>query len=133
MKSVACTCQCQGTFLRRWSYSKRKDRVRYRINHTVAEEKTYIQQVVGTFLYYARAVDPTMLVALNAIAADQAVFTKNTLEKVDPLLDYAALQEDAVITYHASDMVLAIHSDASCLPVGAKSQKQSKRPLFHVK
>ena len=42
-----------------------------------AEEKTYIQQVVGTFLYYARAVDPTMLVALSAIVADQAAPTKN--------------------------------------------------------
>ena len=80
-----------------------------------AEEKTYIQQVVGTFLYYARAVDPTMLVALSAIAADQAAPTKTTLEKVEQLLDYAASQEDAVITYHSSDMVLAIHSDASYL------------------
>ena len=53
-----------------------------------------------------------MLVALSAIAADQATPTKNTLEKVDQLLDYAASQEDAVITYHARDMVLAIHSDA---------------------
>ena len=32
-------------------------------------EKKIIQQVVGTFLYYARAVDATMLVALNEIAS----------------------------------------------------------------
>ena len=56
-----------------------------------------------------------MLVALSAIAADQADPTKHMLEKVDKLLDYAALQEDAVITYHASDMVLAILSGASYL------------------
>ena len=56
-----------------------------------------------------------MLVALSAIAADQAAPTQNTLEKVDQLLDYAPSQEDAIITYHASDMVLAIHSDASYL------------------
>jgi hypothetical protein len=30
-------------------------------------------------------------------------------------LDYAALQEDAAVAYQASDMVLAIHSDASYL------------------
>ena len=30
-------------------------------------------------------------------------------------LDYAASQEEAVLTYHASDMVLACHSDASYL------------------
>ena len=35
------------------------------------ETKKYIQQVLGTFLYYARAVDPTMLVALSAIASEQ--------------------------------------------------------------
>ena len=28
-------------------------------------------------------------------------------------LDYAASQEEAVITYHASDMLLVFHSDAS--------------------
>ena len=46
-----------------------------------AEEKTYIQQVVGTFLYYSRAMDPTMLVALSAIAADQAAPHKTMIEK----------------------------------------------------
>ena len=66
-------------------------------------------------MYYARAVDPTMLVALSAIAADRVTPPQNTVEKVDQLLDYAASQEDAVITYHASDMVLAVHSDVSRL------------------
>ena len=32
-------------------------------------EANTVHQVVGTFLYYARAVDPTMLVALNRIAS----------------------------------------------------------------
>ena len=31
------------------------------------------------------------------------------------LLDYLATQEDSVLSYHASDMVLAVHSDASYL------------------
>jgi hypothetical protein len=31
------------------------------------------------------------------------------------LLDYLAMQEDAVLSYHASDMVLAVHSSASNL------------------
>jgi hypothetical protein len=37
------------------------------------------------------------------------------MEKVKQFLDYASTQEDAVITYKASDMVLAIQSDASYL------------------
>lgn len=32
------------------------------------EDKTFIQQVTGTFLYYARIVDSTMLVTLSVIA-----------------------------------------------------------------
>ncbi len=79
------------------------------------EGKKYIQAVTGTLLYYSRAVDPTMLVALNAIATQQASPTQKTLERVKQLLDYCASQEEAVITYHASDMILAIHSDAGYL------------------
>ena len=35
------------------------------------QEKMRIQQVLGTVLFCAIAVDPTMLMALNAIAAEQ--------------------------------------------------------------
>ena len=38
--------------------------------------KQYVQQVVGTFLFYGRAVDDTMLAALSAIASDQAAPTE---------------------------------------------------------
>ena len=79
------------------------------------EGQKYIQAVTGTFLYYSRAVDPTMLVALNAIATQQAAPTQKTMERVKQLLDYCASQEEAIITYHASDMILAIHSDAGYL------------------
>ena len=79
------------------------------------EKKVFIQQVLGTFLYYARAVDSTMLVALSAIASEQATPTEKTLQKIKQFLDYAASQEDAILTYHASNMVLAVHSDASYL------------------
>jgi hypothetical protein len=39
------------------------------------------------------------------------------------LLDYLATQEDAVLTYNASDMILAVHSDASYL---SKPKAQSR-------
>ena len=78
-------------------------------------EKKFVQQVTGTFLYYARAVDPTMLVALSAIAADQADPTEATLEKAKYFLDYVATHPDAVLTYKKSQMILALHSDASYL------------------
>jgi hypothetical protein len=79
------------------------------------DDKRFIQEVTGTFLFYARAVDPTMLVALGSLAVEQANPTERTMQKCMQFLDYAASQEDAVITYRASDMVLAVHSDASYL------------------
>ena len=77
--------------------------------------KLFIQQVTGTFLYYARAVDGTMLMALSSIATAQSAPTEATMVKTKLFLDYAASHPDAVLTFKKSSMVLAIHSDASYL------------------
>jgi hypothetical protein len=77
--------------------------------------KKFIQEVIGTFLYYARCVDSTMLAALGSLATQQANPTTNTMSKVKQFLDYAATHPDAIVTYQASNMVLAAHSDASYL------------------
>ncbi|KAL7523430.1 hypothetical protein ACHAWF_000517 [Thalassiosira exigua] len=69
-------------------------------------------QVTGTFLFYTRAVDSTMLTALSALASKQTHPTKATMKKCKQFLDCAATQEDAILTYRASDMILAIHSNA---------------------
>ena len=69
----------------------------------------------GKFLYYGRAVDNTILVAISAIAAQQATPTTETMARAKHLLDYLASQEEAVLTYSASNMVLAVHSDAGYL------------------
>lgn len=49
----------------------------------------YIQQAVGTLLYYARALDNTMLTTLNDIGTQQALPTQKVKQKVQQLLDYA--------------------------------------------
>ena len=66
-------------------------------------------------LYYALAVDCTLLVALGDLASCQATPTQDTLDKLVWLLNYVACNPDAEITYQASDMCLHIHSDASYL------------------
>ncbi len=48
-----------------------------------AAGKKRIQQIVGSFLYYARAVNPTILMALSAIAAQQSAPTEETLARVN--------------------------------------------------
>jgi hypothetical protein len=52
---------------------------------------------------------------LSAIASEQANPTEATMQKCKQFLDYVASQEEAVLTFRASDMILAIHSDASYL------------------
>ena len=42
--------------------------------------KKKVQSVVGTFLYYGRAVEPPILVALNDIGTQQANPTENTMQ-----------------------------------------------------
>ena len=79
------------------------------------KEKRFVQQVCGKFLYYGRAVDSTVLTPISAIASQQANPTEETLAQTYQLLDYLATQEVAVLTFSASDMTLAVHSDASYL------------------
>ena len=80
-------------------------------------ELTRIQQVVGTLLYYARAVDSAMLVALNSIANDQAAATTETNIDINHLLDYAATHPSVTVRFHASGMRLHVDSDASYLSI----------------
>ena len=76
---------------------------------------TRLQEVIGTLLYYARAVDSTMLVALGTLASAQAKGTEATAQAITQLLNYCATHPDAVVQYKASDMQLHVHSDASYL------------------
>ena len=78
-------------------------------------QKKFVQEVTGNFLYYARAIDATMLLALGTIATQQSATTENTMHKVHQFLDYAETHPNAIITYRASNMIMAAHSDASYL------------------
>ena len=71
-----------------------------------ADETKFIQAVAGTLLYYGRAVDSTILPSLSSLATEQAKPTAKTKATVMQLLDYLATQEEAIITYNASDMIL---------------------------
>jgi hypothetical protein len=82
-----------------------------------AQQCLTIQKVTGSVLYYARAVDPTVLMPLNDIATEQTKATEKTQAATDQMLDYLATHPYATIRYHASDMILHIHRDASYLSV----------------
>jgi len=88
-----------------------------------ATMKTYVQEVTGVFLFYSRAVDPTMLMAVNRISTQQSKPTKATLTAVDRLLSYAERYPNATIVIRPSDMQLCVQSDASYLSEqGARSR-----------
>ena len=46
----------------------------------------HLQQILGTFLFYSRAINPTMLMALSIIATEQTQGTQTTKEKADHFL-----------------------------------------------
>eukprot|EP00804_Cyclotella_cryptica_P015214 CCRYP_000732-RA/>CCRYP_000732-RA protein AED:0.36 eAED:0.36 QI:0/0/0/1/0/0/2/0/501 len=69
------------------------------------QDTTFIQEVIGVFLYYARAVDCTMFTALSSLATQQAKPTQIALQHINRFLDYAMTHQDAVITYRAINMI----------------------------
>jgi hypothetical protein len=54
------------------------------------EEIKLIQRVVGSILYYACAIDSTVLMALSSIAIDQSKATVTTMGRAKQKLDYLA-------------------------------------------
>jgi hypothetical protein len=74
-----------------------------------------LQRLMGTLLYYARAVDPTLIMPIKVLASGQSNATEVTADKVIKLLNYCNTHPETKIRYHASDMILHIHSDASYL------------------
>jgi hypothetical protein len=83
----------------------------------------FIQEVTGVFLFMGRAVNGRLLTALSALASEQANPTEETMRKCKLFLDCMATEPEMILTYHASDMVLAVHSDASYLSeTGSRSR-----------
>jgi hypothetical protein len=80
-----------------------------------------LQQLTGTLLYYARAVDPTLLMPINVLASEQLNATEVTADKVIKLLNYCNTHPETKTRYHASAMLLHIHTDTSYL-----SENESK-------
>ena len=71
-----------------------------------------VQDIVGAFFYYAWSVHNILLVGLSDIGSQQAAATEQTAAAIDQILDYVATYPNNGITYRASDMILAAHSDA---------------------
>jgi hypothetical protein len=86
-----------------------------------------LQQLTGTLIYYARAFDPTLIMPINVLASEQSNATEVTADKVIKLLNYCNTHPETKIWYHASDMILHIHSDASYL---SENEAKSRAGVF---
>ena len=69
------------------------------------------------------ATNGTGLVPLISITSQQFALTEATMRKARQYLDFITSQEEAILTYSASDIILAPHSDASYL---SKSNTRSR-------
>ena len=64
-------------------------------------------------MYHARAIDPTLIIKLNSLAAVQKNPTIETAKQTTQLLNYKASHPYAVKEYRRITMILHIHSYAS--------------------
>jgi hypothetical protein len=89
---------------------------------------TELQGIIGCLLYYARAVDVTMLEAVNSLASLQSQPTQRVMQAADRLLAYAAAYPNNKLVYRACDMVYYIQYDASYL---SRSNARSVAGGYH--
>ena len=61
------------------------------------EDILRVQKVVGSILYYARAVDLTALTAPTALGGEQPKATAHTIKSTKQLLDYLATHPNATL------------------------------------
>ena len=64
-----------------------------------------IQSTKGSLIHYARALDNTMLPALNEISAKQEKPTQRTQDECKKLFDYAATCPQVYMRYYATDVI----------------------------
>ena len=78
-------------------------------------DKLEMQELVGCLLYYARAIDCTMLPSVNHIASELSTLTQLVQIVGQRLLAYGPAYPNNELVYHASDMILCVQSDCSHL------------------
>ena len=73
------------------------------------------QQIIGGFLCYSRAVDTTIIKALNSLSFQQTKPMENADKCINQFLQHSTARLNAKMQHYASDMLLKVYSDASCM------------------
>jgi hypothetical protein len=72
------------------------------------EDVTELQAIIGTLLYYARAVNPSLLPIANELASKQAQSTTTVMHAANRALSYCAGKPNMATTFHACGMIVRI-------------------------
>jgi hypothetical protein len=80
-----------------------------------ASDTKTLQEIVGGFLYYARAVDPVLLTAVCDVSSSQANPTERVKEMAVRLLQHARAFPNNEVVYRKSKMHFILQVDASYL------------------
>jgi hypothetical protein len=83
---------------------------------------------IGYLLYYGRLVDSRILPATCVFASEQSIATLGTVKRLNRLLGLVSAHRDGHRVFHASDMLLAVISDASYL---SRPRARSATGSFH--
>ena len=78
------------------------------------ERVKVIELIIGKFLYCATRLDNTFLVPLITMATKNYP-TEQDEKNVHQFLDYMGTHPNAVVRFHASDIILRANTDASHL------------------
>jgi hypothetical protein len=92
------------------------------------DDKKLLQSVIGTLLYYSRAVDPSICTAVHELGSVQSKPTENDMLKMERLLQYVYNHQNIGIRFYASNMCLQSLSDASYL---CRPRARSVYGCFH--
>ena len=72
-----------------------------------------LQKIIEKLLYYARAIYPTMLMALNYLAVVHTNPEIETTKQITQFINYSVTHPGAITEYRKSVMILHIYSNAS--------------------
>ena len=107
------------------NYGQKQQMTNLNLSKPMTKAQTrLLQQVTGKFLYYTRAVDCTILHALNDLATRTHSGSQKIMKAFKRFLNYCASNPDSATLYRVSDMILNIETDAAYL-VSSKVQSRA--------
>ena len=99
--------------LHQWIRPQYVSRIQYAPNDDTTseldkDEKTKVQNIVVTLLYYAWYLDCIIITELNIIAEQQSKPTELIDDAITQLIDYVATHTNSIVRYKSSDMLLHV-------------------------